>query len=114
MESSLSLTELRQRLFELADQVIAHGGSIAIMRKGVRLVLKREESPEPYSRLSKLKKQELEIGPPIRPDESPANWQPFVPELGIGVAEPLAAYDVRVLKASRATRAIKAKKPSES
>jgi hypothetical protein len=110
MESTLSLTELRQRLFELADQVIAHGGSIAIMRKGVRLVLKREESPEPYSRLAKLKVQELEIGPPIRPDESPAIWQPFVPELGMGVAEPTVSYGVRELRSNRATRVIKAKK----
>ena len=76
------MTEFRKRLFELANQVIAHGDSIALVRKGVRLVLKREESPEPYSRLARLKWQELEIGPPIRPNESPANWQPFLPELG--------------------------------
>jgi PHD/YefM family antitoxin component YafN of YafNO toxin-antitoxin module len=68
MESVLSLTELRQRLFELADQVILQGNSVVIMRKGVRLVLKREDAPKTYSRLAKLKVQELEIGPPIRPD----------------------------------------------
>ncbi|MBI2399195.1 MAG: hypothetical protein HYV17_15530 [Xanthomonadales bacterium] len=71
----LSLTELRQRLFELADRVLDTGEAIVIMRRGRRLrIVRDDEAVKPYSRLAKLRPQELEIGPPLDPHESPARW----------------------------------------
>ena len=43
MNASISLTELRQRLFELADRVVESGEPLVIVRNGVRLRLVREE-----------------------------------------------------------------------
>jgi hypothetical protein len=77
------------------------------MHKGVRLVLKREDAPKTFSRLKKLKVQELEIWPSIRPDESPAEWRPFVPELGIEVAKSLLSYQSLAFASKRAKLAKK-------
>jgi len=40
----VSLTELRQRLFELADQVVDTGEPLIVLRRGVRLRLVREDA----------------------------------------------------------------------
>ncbi len=91
----VSLTELRQRLFELADRVIETGEAIVITRRGRTLRIIRDEVlTKPFSRLAKLRElgpQELEIGPPLDPHESPAQWS----ELEEGVAEDLASYTVK-------------------
>jgi len=87
----LSLTELRQRLFELADRVLDTGEAIVIMRRGRRLrIVRDDEAVKPYSRLAKLRPQELEIGPPLDPHESPARWS----ELD-RVAEPPVEYAIK-------------------
>lgn len=75
---SVSLTELRQRLFTLADQVIDTGIPVIIERRGVRLRLVREEAaPAAMGRLQKLKAQTLVSGKPLDPGESPAQWSEF-------------------------------------
>lgn len=72
---SVSLTELRQRLFELADRVIETGEPLSIERRGVRLQLIRAAPAAARTgRLARLKSQSLVIGAPLRPDESPAQW----------------------------------------
>jgi hypothetical protein len=73
--SAISLTELRQRLFQLADQVADTGEPLIIMRNGVRLRLTREDAiPEMPGRLARLVKRSIVIGPPLDPHESPAEW----------------------------------------
>lgn len=76
---SLSLTELRQRLFKLADQVIDTGVPLVIERRGVLLRLVREESVPASGRLARMKQQSLVIGSPLEPHESPAAWSELVP-----------------------------------
>lgn len=72
---SISLTELRQRLFELADQVAESGLPLEIERRGVRLRLIRVDAPETRGgRLARLRSQPLVIGAPLQPSESPAQW----------------------------------------
>jgi prevent-host-death family protein len=91
----VSLTELRQRLFELADRVIETGEAIVITRRGRTLRIVRDEvQPKAFSRLARLRElgpQELEIGPPLDPHESPAQWS----ELEGAVAEDPASYPVK-------------------
>jgi prevent-host-death family protein len=74
----VSLTELRQRLFELADRVIETGEAIVITRRGRTLRIVRDEvQPKAFSRLARLRElppQPYEIGPPLDPHESPAQW----------------------------------------
>jgi hypothetical protein len=70
----ISLTELRQQLFKLADQVVDTGVPLLIERRGVRLRLVREDAPMPVSRLGRLKVQSLVRGAALAPDESPARW----------------------------------------
>jgi len=85
----MNLTELRQHLFKLADQVAETGVPLLIERRGVRLKLVRDDAPATPARLQKLKAQPLVKGAPLAPDESPAAWS----ELPLGkVAEPAAAY----------------------
>jgi hypothetical protein len=75
MTTPISLTELRQRLFQLADHVVDSGESLLIERRGVRLRLIREEAELPREgRLARLVKQEAVIGAPLAPDETPALW----------------------------------------
>jgi hypothetical protein len=76
MDASISLTELRQRLFELADRVAESGEPLVIVRKGVRLRLIREEptAAEKPGRLSRLVERSIVVGPPLDPHESPAEW----------------------------------------
>ena len=101
----VSLTELRQRLFELADRVIETGEAIVITRRGKTLRITRDEpQTKTYSRLAKLRRQELEIGAPLDPHESPAQWS----ELDGGVAESAAQYLVQ-RAAGPARRATSAK-----
>jgi hypothetical protein len=70
---AMSLTELRQKLFKLADRVIETGEPLIVERHGVRLRIAREETPRfKGGRLSRLKKQTAVIGPPLDPHESPA------------------------------------------
>jgi len=71
---SVSLTELRQQLFKLADQVVDTGVPLVIERRGVRLKLVRDDTPAASGRLQLLKPQSLVHGAPLRPDESPALW----------------------------------------
>jgi hypothetical protein len=90
MDVSVSLTELRQRLFELADRVVESGEPLVIVRNGVRLRLVREEAAvaEKAGRLSRLVERNILIGPPLDPHESPAEWSGEL----LRVAEPKAAY----------------------
>lgn len=71
---SITLTELRQNLFALADRVIETGEPLVIERRGVRLELVRVSAPAVEGRLARLEPRELVIGEPLRPDESPAEW----------------------------------------
>lgn len=71
---SVSLTELRQNLFTLADQVAETGEPLVIERRGVRLCLIRETVIAPVGRLERLVQQKLTIGAPLAPGESPAAW----------------------------------------
>lgn len=98
----ISLTELRQQLFKLADQVVDTGVPLLIERRGVRLRLVREDALMPVSRLAKLKAQLLVQGAALAPDESPAQWS----ELPLPrVAEAAAAYPAKpVRKASAGKR----------
>ena len=74
-DSAISLTELRQRLFQLADEVADTGEPLIIMRNGVRLRLTREDAlPEMPGRLARLVKRNIVVGPPLDPHESPAEW----------------------------------------
>jgi hypothetical protein len=89
MTTPISLTELRQRLFQLADHVIDSGEPLLIERRGVRLRLIREEAEVPREgRLARLVQQEAVIGAPLAPDESPALWGGGLPQ----VAEPAAPW----------------------
>lgn len=105
----VSLTELRQRLFELADRVLETGEEVVIVRRGRRLRFIREEAPKPaFSRLSKLRPQAYEIGPELDPHESPARWSETH-----GVNETPATYATVAPKRERArTRKTRAKAPS--
>lgn len=85
----LTLTELRQQLFKLADQVIDTGVPLLIERRGVRLKLVREDAPAQRSRLQQLKPQSLVQGAPLAPEESPAVWSELPPAR---VAEDTARY----------------------
>ena len=91
MDPSISLTELRQRLFELADRVVESGEPLVIVRNGVRLKLVREEpsaAVEKRGRLARLVERDIVIGPPLDPHESPSEWSGEL----LRVAEPDAAY----------------------
>ena len=76
MDASISLTELRQRLFELADRVVESGEPLVIVRNGVRLRLVREEpaAAGKKGRLARLVQRDIVIGPPLDPQESPSEW----------------------------------------
>lgn len=77
MSTGISITELRQRLFQLADRVAETGEPLLIERRGVRLRLVRDDaSTERGGRLARLKprKQSVVVGPPLDPHESPAQW----------------------------------------
>lgn len=77
MATTVTLTELRQQLFQLADRVIESGEPLLIERRGVRLRLVREDAAEETGgRLAKLRprKQSVVIGAPLDPHESPALW----------------------------------------
>jgi hypothetical protein len=83
---TVSLTELRQRLFELADQVVDTGEPLIVLRRGVRLRLVREDAAGMQGgRLARLKPQSVVVGPPLQPDESPSAWGP---DSALRVAEP--------------------------
>ena len=92
MNSTISLTELRQRLFQLADNVAETGEPLVIVRNGVRLRLVREDAiPEAPGRLSRLVKRSIVVGAPLDPHESPAEWSGDVAK----VAEPATTYAAR-------------------
>lgn len=89
---TITLTELRQHLFKLADQVADTGEPLVIERRGVRLKLVREDAaPANTSRLKKLIEQPLVQGMPLLPGESPALWGE---EDELRVAEDRAPYVV--------------------
>lgn len=92
MDSKISLTELRQRLFQLADRVAETGEPLVIVRNGVRLKLIREDGPSERSggRLARLVKRNVVVGPPLDPHESPAEWSGEA----LKVAEPAADYRI--------------------
>lgn len=85
-----SLTEVRQNLFQLADQVIDTGVPVEIERRGVRLRLVRVDAPESGGRLARLRRRRLVTGPALRPDESPAEW--LVEGLAAVAEAPAPAY----------------------
>jgi hypothetical protein len=92
MDAKISLTELRQRLFQLADHVAATGEPLVIVRNGVRLKLVRDAEPaDGPGRLARLVKRSVVIGPPLDPHESPAEWSGGA----LRVAEPVAEYRAR-------------------
>ena len=91
MSTIVSLTELRQRLFKLADHVAETGEPLVILRNGVRLRLVRDETAEDGGRLSRLVPQTAVVGAPLAPDESPAVWST---EPGLKAAESSASYRV--------------------
>jgi hypothetical protein len=76
MSAPVSLTELRQRLFQLADQVVDSGEPLIVLRKGVRLRLMRDDTPAAPAggKLARLKKQQAWVGPRPDPHYSPAEW----------------------------------------
>lgn len=86
----VSLTELRQRLFELADRVIDTGEAVEIERRGVCLRIVRDAPDVPqFSRLSRLVVQDFDVGPPLHPQESPAAWSELATAFSsLHVAEP--------------------------
>ena len=89
MDATISLTELRQRLFELADRVAETGEPLVIVRNGIRLRLVREDAPpQSVGRLSRLVKRSIVVGAPLDPHESPAEWSGDVSK----VAESASAY----------------------
>lgn len=93
MDTKVSLTELRQRLFQLADHVAAAatGEPLVIVRNGVRLRLVREDAVAGGpGRLARLVRRNVVIGPPLDPHESPAQWS----EAAFQVAEPKTGYRV--------------------
>ena len=99
MTTTITLTELRQKLFQLADAVAESGEPLIIVRNGVRLKLVREDAPvETMGRLARLVQRSVVIGPPLDPQESPAEWAEDVLE----VAEPAARYSPR--KRTRSSR----------
>jgi hypothetical protein len=98
---NISLTQLRQQLFQAADHVIATGEPLIIERAGVRLRLIREDSLEPKSgRLARLVTQKLVNGPVLTPEESPSLWSEFGGAHS-AVAEPMAPYPVKRIKARK-------------
>lgn len=99
---TITLTELRQHLFKLADQVADTGEPLVIERRGVRLKLVREDAATAgTSRLQKLKTQPLVQGMPLLPGESPATWSEWPDRR---VAEEHAAYVVAPPTGSRKRR----------
>lgn len=77
VHDTITLTELRQQLFVLADRVIETGEPLVIERRGVRLRLARDDASEnQVGRLAKLRPraQSVVIGAPLDPHESPARW----------------------------------------
>jgi hypothetical protein len=71
----ISLSDMRTRLFKLADHVVATGEPLFIERKGVRLRLIRDDSlPIVRARLAQLTERVAVIGAPLSPEESPALW----------------------------------------
>ena len=89
MDATISLTELRQRLFELADRVAETGEPLVIVRNGIRLRLIREDAPpQSVGRLSRLIKRSIVVGAPLDPHESPAEWSGDLTK----VAESASAY----------------------
>jgi len=96
--STISLTELRQRLFQLADRVAETGEPLLIVRNGVRLRLVREDAEASGGRLAKLVKRSVVVGAPLDPHESPAEWTGDI----LRIAEKATKYVAR--KRSRAKR----------
>ena len=91
MSTSISITELRQRLFQLADRVAETGEPLLIERRGVRLRLVRDDdtTAKKGGRLSRLVRQDIVVGPPLDPHESPAEWSgELYPKGFLRVAEP--------------------------
>jgi hypothetical protein len=76
----ITLTELRQNLFRLADQVIDGGEPLLIERRGVRLKLVRDDGLS-GGRLQRLQPQDLVEGSPLLPSESPAEWIDALPRV---------------------------------
>ncbi len=82
----ISLTELRQNLFRLADQVVDGGEPLVIERRGVRLKLVRDDDLS-GGRLQRLQPQELVVGPALLPSESPAEWTDALPRVAESPAD---------------------------
>src|SRR3954469_12441486 len=92
MDNTITLTELRQRLFQLAVHVAASGEPLIIMRNGVRLALVREDAAaQAPGRLARLVKRSVVVGAPLDPHESPAEWTGDIAR----VAEEMGEYVAR-------------------
>ena len=71
----ISLSDMRTRLFKLADHVVTTGEPLLIERKGVRLRLIRDDSPPKIrARLAQLTERVAVLDTPLSPEESPALW----------------------------------------
>ena len=99
---TISLSALRQKLFELADRVVASGEPLSIERKGVQLKLIRADRAESQmpSRLARLQPQSLVLGAPLAPNESPSAWQDNNSSL-LKLAVPAVDYRAEILPAAK-------------
>ena len=61
--SEITLTELRKKLFQVADRVLESGSPVRIRRAGRTLTLSADE-PGRKSRVASLKRRDLIIGNP--------------------------------------------------
>jgi len=59
--ADLTLTALRKRLFQVADQVLASGAPVRIRRRGRTLTLSADAGKRP-GRLARLKRRKLITG----------------------------------------------------
>ena len=94
---TISLSALRQKLFELADLVVASGEPLTIERKGVQLQLIRADRSGDTmpSRLARLRPQSAVLGAPLAPNESPSTWQ-YATSAAVNMVESVSDYPTRI------------------
>jgi hypothetical protein len=64
--ADMTLTDLRRRLFRVADRVLQTGTAVRIRRRGRVLTLGAEAGRAPEGRLSRLKRRRLIVGDPAK------------------------------------------------
>lgn len=62
--ADMTLTDLRRRLFRVADRVLQTGAAVRIRRRGRVLTLGPEGGRAPEGRLRRLKRRRLIVGHP--------------------------------------------------